>query len=145
MTGSWWQRKAEATYGIGEYELTPWRSWSLPELRKEFNRAKTADPRFAGWWQQNSKEAYNTRLANAAAAFDNYARSKQGKRKGAKVGAPRRKPKRKARLACRFTTGTIRLEPGARTSPHAVRARAPARTRPAPATDVRRADVEGGS
>ncbi|MFD3926367.1 helix-turn-helix domain-containing protein [Streptomyces sp. NPDC058614] len=30
VTASWWQRKAEASYGIGEEELTPWRPWSLP-------------------------------------------------------------------------------------------------------------------
>jgi putative transposase len=114
VSASWWQRKAEATYGIGEEELTPWRPWSLPALRKEFNRVKTTDVRFAGWWEENSKEAYSTGLANAAAAFDNYAKSKQGRRKGCRVGVPRRKPKRKARLACRFTTGTIRIEPDGR-------------------------------
>jgi putative transposase len=114
VTASWWQRKAETSYGIGYEELTPWRSWSLPALRKEFNRIKTTDPRFASWWQENSKEAYNTGLANAAAAFDNYAKSKRGKRKGARVGIPRLKPKRKARQACRFTTGTIRIEPDGR-------------------------------
>jgi putative transposase len=114
VTASWWQRKAEATYGIGEEELTPWRPWSLPALRREFNQIKTTDPRFADWWQENSKEAYSTGLANASAAFDNYARSRQGKRKGCRVGVPRRKPKRKARLTCRFTTGTIRIEPDGR-------------------------------
>lgn len=30
------------------------------------------------------------------------------------MGVPRRKLKRKARLACRFTTGTIRIEPDGR-------------------------------
>ncbi|MCL8010359.1 IS607 family element RNA-guided endonuclease TnpB [Streptomyces sp. AS02] len=114
VTASWWQRKAEVSYGISDDELTPWRPWSLPALRKEFNQVKTADPRFAGWWQENSKEAYNTGLSNAAAAFDNYAKSKQGKRKGGRVGVPRRKSKRKARLACRFTTGSIRVEPDGR-------------------------------
>ncbi|MDT3729028.1 hypothetical protein ROS62_30940, partial [Streptomyces sp. DSM 41972] len=71
-----------------------------------------------------SKEAYSTGLANASAAFDNYAKSKNGKRKGARMGVPRFKPKRKgarmgvprfkpkrkARLACRFTTGVIRVD-----------------------------------
>ncbi|MFE0908785.1 IS607 family element RNA-guided endonuclease TnpB [Streptomyces sp. NPDC058812] len=114
VTASWWQRKAEASYGIADEELTQWRPWSLPSLRKEFNRVKTTDPRFADWWQENSKEAYNTGLSNAAAAFDNYAKSKQGKRKGARVGVPHRKTKQKARLACRFTTGTIRVEPDSR-------------------------------
>jgi putative transposase len=101
--------KAEETYGIGEAELTPWRPWSLASLRKQFNAAKRTDPRFANWWEKNSKEAYNTGFANASAAFDNYAKSKNGKRRGAKTGLPRFKKKHKARLACRFTTGGIRV------------------------------------
>ncbi|MFU8854659.1 IS607 family element RNA-guided endonuclease TnpB [Micromonospora sp. SL1-18] len=114
VVASWWQRRAEASYGIGEEGLTPWRSWSLPVLRKVFNEVKKTDPRFAGWWEENSKEAYSTGLANAAAAFDNYATSKRGKRKGKRVGMPRRKSKHNARLACRFTTGAIRVEPDRR-------------------------------
>jgi putative transposase len=110
VSASWWQRRAEQSYGICEAELTQWRPWSLPSLRKAFNAVKHTDPRFAGWWEGNSKEAYSTGLANAAAAFDNYAKSKQGKRRGKQVGMPRFKSKRKARLACRFTTGTIRVE-----------------------------------
>lgn len=114
VSASWWQRKAEESYGIGEAELTPWRPWSLPALRKVFNEVKRTDPRFAEWWEENSKEAYNTGLAGAAAAFDNYAKSRRGQREGKKVGMPRRKSKHRARLACRFTTGTIRLEPDRR-------------------------------
>ncbi|MFF8535466.1 IS607 family element RNA-guided endonuclease TnpB [Streptomyces sp. SAS_267] len=114
VSASWWQRRAEETYGIPESELTDWRPWSLPALRKAFNAAKHTDPRFAGWWEDNSKEAYSTGLANAAAGFDNYAKSKQGKRRGKQAGMPRFKSKRKARLSCRFTTGTIRVEPGGR-------------------------------
>ncbi|MFI0452089.1 IS607 family element RNA-guided endonuclease TnpB [Actinomadura sp. 6N118] len=114
VRASWSQRSAEASYGIGEAELTQWRPWSLPALRKEFNRIKHTDPRFAYWWDQNSKEAYNTGLATAAAAFDNYSASKSGRRKGPRVGKPRRKSKRRARLSCRFTTGTIRVEPDRR-------------------------------
>ncbi|MEU0075826.1 IS607 family element RNA-guided endonuclease TnpB [Streptomyces sp. NPDC006332] len=110
VTASWWQRKAEETYGIAEAELTEWRPWSLPSLRKAFNQAKTTDVRFAAWWEENSKEAYSTGLANASSAFDNYAKSKQGKRRGKRMGPPRLKSKRKARLACRFTTGTIRVD-----------------------------------
>jgi putative transposase len=114
VTASWWQRKAEETYGIAEAQLTEWRPWSLPALRKAFNQAKHTDPRFFAWWGENSNEAYCTGLANASAAFDNYARSKQGKRRGSRVGAPRFKSKRKARDACRFTTGTIRVDAGGR-------------------------------
>jgi putative transposase len=110
VEASWWQRRAEESYGIPEAGLTQWRPWSLPSLRKAFNAAKHTDPRFAAWWEDNSKEAYSTGLANAAAAFDNYAKSKRGQRKGKRVGMPRFKSKRKARLSCRFTTGTIRVD-----------------------------------
>ncbi|MEV7787684.1 IS607 family element RNA-guided endonuclease TnpB [Streptomyces sp. NPDC088106] len=110
VEASWWQRRAEESYGITGEQLTSWRPWSLPALRKAFNEGKHTDLRFASWWEENSKEAYSTGLANASAAFDNYAKSKNGKRKGARMGAPRFKSKRKARLSCRFTTGTIRVD-----------------------------------
>ncbi|MFI9362024.1 IS607 family element RNA-guided endonuclease TnpB [Kitasatospora sp. NPDC053057] len=109
VEASWWQRKAEESYDIPEAELTEWRPWSLPALRKVFNEVKKTDPRFADWWEENSKEAYSTGLANAAAAFDNYAQSKRGRRKGRLVGMPHRKSKHRARLSCRFTTGAIRV------------------------------------
>ena len=114
VEASWWQRRAEETYGVCEEDLTEWRPWSLPALRKAFNEAKHTDPRFAAWWEENSKEAYSTGLANAAAAFDNYAKSKNGNRNGRRMGAPRFKSKRKARLSCRFTTGVIRVDAGGR-------------------------------
>ncbi|MFZ3493708.1 IS607 family element RNA-guided endonuclease TnpB [Streptomyces sp. 5.8] len=114
ITAVWWQRKAEQSYGIPEDQLTEWRSWSLPSLRKAFNGDKRTNARFTCWWGENSKEAYNTGLANASAAFENYAKSKNGKRKGPKMGIPRFKSKRKTRLTCRFTTGTIRIEPDGR-------------------------------
>ncbi|MFB7245840.1 transposase [Streptomyces populi] len=110
VEASWWQRKAEESYGIPEAGLTEWRPWSLPSLRKAFNVVKHTDPRFAAWWEDNSKEAYSTGLANASTAFDNYAKSQQGKRRGGRMGAPRFKSKRKARLSCRFTTGAIRVD-----------------------------------
>ncbi|MER7842309.1 IS607 family element RNA-guided endonuclease TnpB, partial [Streptomyces sp. NPDC096040] len=110
VTASWWQRKAEESYGVPEAALTEWRPWSLPSLRKAFNAAKHTDPRFAEWWEENSKEAYSTGLANASSAFDNYSKSKRGQRKGKRAGMPRFKSKRKARLSCRFTTGVIRVD-----------------------------------
>lgn len=85
VEASWWQRKAEETYGVFEAELNEWRPWSLPSLRKAFNAAKHTDARFAVWWEENSKEAYSTGLANAAAAFDNCSKSKCGQRKGKRV------------------------------------------------------------
>ncbi|MDQ0934522.1 IS607 family element RNA-guided endonuclease TnpB [Streptomyces turgidiscabies] len=110
VTAVWGQRRAEQSYGIGEDALTPWREFSLYALRKAFNEAKHTDPRFSSWWQENSKEAYNTGLANASAAFTNYAKSKSGKLKGRKMGIPRFKTLRHAQRTCRFTTGGIRIE-----------------------------------
>jgi putative transposase len=88
--------------------LTQWRRWSLPALRKQWNQVKDV---VAPWWADNSKEAYNTGLANAAAAFDNYRASCHGTRAGAKVGKPRLKRRHATGLSCRFTTGSIRVEP----------------------------------
>src|SRR6266545_1189251 len=82
--------------------------WTLPALRKEWNRAKH---QVAPWWRENSKEAYNSGLDALARALQNWLDSKQGKRKGRVVGFPRRKTKHRTRSACRFTTGAIRIEP----------------------------------
>jgi putative transposase len=82
--------------------------WTLPELRREWNRAKQ---QVAPWWAENSKEAYNSGLDALARALKNWNDSRNGLRKGRPVGFPRRKKKRHARVACRFTTGPIRVLP----------------------------------
>jgi IS605 OrfB family transposase len=82
--------------------------WTLPALRREWNRAKH---QVAPWWQANSKEAYSSGLDALARALANWSDSKHGKRKGPRVGFPRRKSKHRTRPTCRFTTGPIRLEP----------------------------------
>jgi transposase len=81
--------------------------WTLPALRREWNRAKAA---VAPWWADNSKEAYSSGLDALARGLRNWADSKQGRRAGARVGFPRRKRKGHGRLACRFSTGAIRVE-----------------------------------
>jgi putative transposase len=98
------QRKAEASYGIPDAELTPSLSWSAYSLRKLWNRAKGTT---APWWAENSKEAYSSGLANLATALGNYA-SRSGKRRGPQVRFPRIKGKRHG-LSCRFTTGAFGL------------------------------------
>jgi putative transposase len=108
VRAAWDQRTAELSYGLPEEELTPWRPWSLPSLRKVWNQVKDE---LAPWWQEHSKEAYNTGLAGGATAFGNYVASGNGARAGRGVGKPRRKRKHTAALSCRFTTGTIRVEP----------------------------------
>jgi putative transposase len=111
IKANWDQRAAEATYSLAGDELTPWQGWSLPALRRDWNTAKDDA---APWWAENSKEAYGTGLANAAAAMKNWNDSRKGRRKGKKVGFPRFKKKHRAAQACRFTTGSIRVEPDRR-------------------------------
>jgi putative transposase len=71
-------------------------------------------PRYSSWWAENSKEAYNTGLANAAVAFSNYVQSRRHERRGRSVGRPRHKRKHRTKMSCRFTTGVIRVEPDRR-------------------------------
>ncbi|TDD53167.1 IS607 family element RNA-guided endonuclease TnpB [Saccharopolyspora elongata] len=104
------QRRAEASYGLDADGLTPLVSWSAYGLRKGWNQAKDA---VAPWWQENSKEAYSSGLANLATALRNWDDSKKGTRRGRKLGFPRFKGKR-AGLSCRFTTGSFGLVDGDR-------------------------------
>jgi putative transposase len=77
--------------------------WSLAALRREWNQAKGV---VAPWWPANSKEAYSSGLDALARGLRGFADAKAGRR----VGFPRLKGKRGTRQACRFTTGTIRVE-----------------------------------
>src|SRR5664280_2424263 len=96
------QREAEATYGIGKDDLTPYVEWSLYGLRKDWNRAKDT---FAPWWAECSKEAFNTGLDQLARALKNWSDSRRGKRRGRVVGFPRFRSRHKAKPSIRFTTG----------------------------------------
>lgn len=80
--------------------------WTLPELRREWNQAKR---QVAPWWAENSKEAYGSGLDGVARALKNWSDSRSGRRKGRPVGFPRFKKKGRARDACRFTTGAIKV------------------------------------
>ncbi|MFF5115215.1 IS607 family element RNA-guided endonuclease TnpB, partial [Streptosporangium sp. NPDC000509] len=101
------QREAERSYDIPDEQLTPPLSWSMYSLRKAWNTAKE---QVAPWWRENSKEAYNSGLERLAVALKNWSDSKNGKRKGPKMGFPAFRSKRTAALSVKFTTGTIRLE-----------------------------------
>ncbi len=76
--------------------------WTLPALRREWNRAKA---QAAPWWAQNSKESYSAGLADLANGLDAFSKSKRGMRKGARVGFPRFKGRRRRRESFRYTTG----------------------------------------
>jgi IS605 OrfB family transposase len=101
------QREAEATYGVGQDDLTPSLSWSAYSLRDGWNEAKATT---APWWADNSKEVYANGLANLAQALKNWGESRKGARKGRKVDFPRFKSRDKATPSFRFTTGAIRCE-----------------------------------
>jgi IS605 OrfB family transposase len=88
----------------GEQVVVP---WTLAALRREWNQAKH---QVASWWAENSKEAYSSGLDALARALKNWADAKHGRRRGARMGFPRRKRKGRCRDACRFTTGAIRVE-----------------------------------
>jgi putative transposase len=94
------QRAAEYSYGLRGAQLTPLSAYGL---RRAWNAVKHE---IAPWWAENSKEAYSSGLANAAAAFNNYGDSWNGKRRGPKVRPPGFKGRR-ARRSCRFTTGAF--------------------------------------
>lgn len=99
------QRAAETSYDLAADQLTPSVSWSAYSLRKVWNQSKHD---VAPWWEENSKEAYSSGLANLAAALTNWRGSRKGERRGPQVRFPRFKGKR-ASLSCRFTTGTFGL------------------------------------
>jgi putative transposase len=82
--------------------------WTLPTLRKEWNRAKHE---FAPWWAENSKEAYSSGFDGLARALKNFADSRNGNREGRRIGFPERKRKNRTRPTCRFATGAIRVLP----------------------------------
>jgi putative transposase len=81
--------------------------WTSKDLRKCWNEEKH---KVAPWWAENSKECYAAGINDAVAGLDNWSKSKQGKRKGRRVGFPRFESKRRAKNRVRFTTGAMRLE-----------------------------------
>lgn len=98
VRANWAQRAAEESYGVPADQRTPWINTSAYSLRKAWNAAKDT---VAPWWAENSKEAYATGCTNLATAL--------GNRKAGRARMPRFKSKRRARLSCRFTTGSFGL------------------------------------
>ena len=86
--------------------------WDLSSLRWAWNRAKDT---VAPWWAANSKECYSSGLADLAQGLANWEASKNGTRKGRRVGFPRFKSARRDSGRVRFTTGTMRVEDDRRT------------------------------
>ncbi|MCY0884317.1 MAG: helix-turn-helix domain-containing protein [Firmicutes bacterium] len=81
--------------------------WTLPALRREWNRAKET---VAPWWREHSKEAYASGLAGLADALRNWRDSRHGRRKGRRMGFPPFRKKGRGRESVGFTTGAIRVD-----------------------------------
>jgi putative transposase len=86
--------------------------WDLASLRKVWNQDKA---QVAPWWKNNSKECYSSGLADLAQGLANWKASRNGTRKGCRVGFPRFKSARRDQGRVRFTTGTMRVEDDRRT------------------------------
>jgi putative transposase len=78
--------------------------WTLPALRREWNRAKAAA---APWWRENSKEAYNGGLDGLARGLRAFSRSREGRRTGQRIGFPRFKRRGRSRESFKVTTGSF--------------------------------------
>jgi len=79
--------------------------WTLYSMRREWNLVKNE---FAPWWQENSKEAYNSGFDALARALKGYFDSRGGARAGKAIGFPSFKKKGRQQ-SCRFSTGVIRV------------------------------------
>lgn len=85
--------------------LTPPQGWSLAALRRTWNAHKD---RWAPWWREVSKEAFNHGLHALSDALKNWSDSRSGKRAGRPVGFPRFRSRAKTRASFSYTTGSFR-------------------------------------
>lgn len=78
--------------------------FTLAALRREWNEAKAG---VAPWWGENSKEAYSSGLQALADGLNAWSESRNGRRRGRRVGFPRFKRRGAARESFRYTTGSF--------------------------------------
>jgi len=81
--------------------------YSAAELHKLWNQAKKADPALA-WWSENSKCAYQEAFRDLDRALRDFVKSRNGRRRGKRLGFPKFKKRGKCRDSFRFSTGTVR-------------------------------------
>ena len=86
---------------------------SLPSLRKRWNIAKRElccdVDTGVEWWRDISKEAAANGIADAVRAYWDWVASRNGQRKGRRVGFPRFKRKGRCRESFRVSTGSFGL------------------------------------
>jgi putative transposase len=86
---------------------TEGRWWSGVDLHKLWNAVKKTDPALA-WWGENSKCVYQESFRDLDRALREFVKSRNGRRKGRRLGFPRFKRRGKCREAFRFSTGVMR-------------------------------------
>ena len=82
--------------------------WSFYSLRKWWNSNKDAlavSDDGVIWWAENSKEAYSSGLEALAKGLSNWSKSREGARKGRRMGFPKFKTKDRATPRFAYTTG----------------------------------------
>jgi putative transposase len=89
--------------------------YSGAELHKLWNAAKKADPALA-WWAQNSKCSYQEAFRDLDRALRDFIKSRNGQRKGRRLGFPRFKKRGRCRDSFRLT-GALRCGQGTVTLP----------------------------
>ncbi|MBO0834543.1 MAG: IS607 family element transposase accessory protein TnpB [Actinobacteria bacterium] len=83
------------------------RWYNAAELHKLWNTAKKAEPGLA-WWADNSKCAYQEAFRDLDRALSAFVKSRNGQRKGRRVGYPRYKKRGRCKDSSRFSTGAMR-------------------------------------
>ena len=84
------------------------RKWySAAELHRLWNQVKKADVAL-GWWQQNSKCVYQEAFRDLDGALRDFMASKNGQRKGKRIGFPRFKKRGRCKYSFRFSTRPMR-------------------------------------
>jgi putative transposase len=92
------------------------RKWlSAVELYKLWNVEKKADPGLA-WWSENSKCAYQEAFRNLERALRDHVKSRNGERKGRRLGFPKFKKRGRCRDSFRLA-GAIHVGRGTVTLP----------------------------
>ena len=98
---NWGLAKCQESYAAGG------RWYSAADLHKLWNAQKKTDPTLA-WWRQNSKCVYQEAFRDLDRALADFIRSKNGQRKGRRLGFPRFKKRGRCKDSFRFSTGAIR-------------------------------------
>ena len=99
VTSNMRTRTAEAERDAPAGKRTPVLSWSAFSLRKQFN-AEKAD--VAPWAGEVAKHCFDTGINQAADALKNWSTSRNGTRAGARMGFPRCRSRKTAKLSVSF-------------------------------------------